>query len=631
MNNRTFRMQRRYSWYIVLTGLAAFILLGVVIYVNVSSMMINQSKNNAMGLAVIAANEIDGDSFETIQSERDDAYFDVLEKITKYTDYSMLQYIYTMRYKNEKLTFVVDADPKNPAACGEEYELLPEMEPALHGQACCDSKLIKDKWGSFFSAYAPIFNSEHEVVGMVGCDIRTSDIMDRLARLRNVTISLITIFAILSLISMVMIAHDMIQRDQLTEISNESRLKDVAAGLKKKNRLKDYTGMIVNIKDFKYINQQIGFYKGDEILRRYAHFLSRLITHGEYVARTGSDNFLMLVKKGREDVILNVLSPLELSIDTENGKQLLRIFSRCGIYPISEGDHLSNVTNYCTLAINSTRGKDSEDYAWYADSMSTQMVEENDILSNYKQAIHSGEFKVYYQPKVNIDDRSLCGAEALVRWIRNGRMVSPVQFIPILENEGKIIELDFYVFEQVCKDIRRWMDEGLKPVRISSNFSKLHLKNPNLSDQVLAIVKKYNISSEYIEIELTESSGYTDFFALEKFVRDMGEAGIYTSIDDFGTGYSSLSMLKDINVDVVKIDKSFFDSLGDEKQHGANLVGNVIRMIKDLDRIVICEGVETEEQVEFLKSTECNIVQGFLFDKPLPVEQFEERLKLSKY
>ena len=126
----------------MLTGLAAFILLGVVIYVNVSNMMINQSKNNAMGLAVIAANEIDGDSFETIQSERDDAYFDVLEKITKYTEYSMLQYIYTMRYENEKLTFVVDADPKDPAACGEEYELLPEMEPALHGQACCDSKVV---------------------------------------------------------------------------------------------------------------------------------------------------------------------------------------------------------------------------------------------------------------------------------------------------------------------------------------------------------------------------------------------------------------------------------------------------------------------------------------------------------
>ena len=218
-----------------------------------------------------------------------------------------------------------------------------------------------------------------------------------------------------------------------------------------------------------------------------------------------------------------------------------------------------------------------------------------------------------------------------MRWVKEGTIISPARFIPVLEREGKIIDLDFYVFEQVCKDIRRWMDEGIKPVRISSNFSKLHLKNEHLSEDVLAIVRRYDIDTAYIEIELTESSGYSDFDALQKFVRDMNEVGIYTSIDDFGTGYSSLSMLKDIDVNVVKIDKSFVDNMEDEKQHGTNLVGNVIRMIKDLDRIVICEGVETEKQVMFLKGTECNIVQGYLFDKPLPCYNFEERLKTPVY
>lgn len=628
--NNLFRLKQRHSLYIILASLLSFILLGAVIYQNVGNMMIDQSKNNAMGLAVIAANEIDGDVFDTISSNEDEAYFTVLEQLTKYTDYHMLEYIYTMRLEGDRLTFVVDADPKEPASCGEEYDMLPDMETAFNGQVSCDRSLTRDKWGNFFSAYAPIYNSDHEVVGIVGCDIMTSDIAERLNKLRNVIIVLITVFALLCLGTLILIARDMLNRDQLTEIANDDRIKQVAARLKKRGRLKDYTGMLVNIKDFKYINQQIGYNRADELLREYAQYLYKRIEHNEYVARTGNDNFLMLVRKGQEERILKVLSPLELKLYIGEELKVIRVYSRCGMYSIGEEDSLSVVMNCCSLAVNSTRNAESEDYAWYESSMVESMVEEKKILENFKQALKNGEFKVYYQPKVNIDTKRLCGAEALVRWIRDGRMVSPGEFIPVLEREGKIIDLDFFVFEQVCKDIRKWMAEGLQPVRISSNFSKLHLKNPHLSEDVLEIINRYAINTDYVEIELTESSGYSDFDSLERFVHDMDAAGIYTSIDDFGTGYSSLSMLKDIDVDVVKIDKSFFDKLEDGGQ-SENLVGNVIHMIKDLDRIVICEGVETEKQVEFLKNTDCNIVQGYLFDKPLPREEFEKRLESPIY
>lgn len=631
MDGGVFRLKQRHSLYIVIVSLLSFVLLGTVIYQKVGDMMIDQSKNNAMGLSVIAANEIDGDVFETIRSNEDDAYYEVLESITKYTDYHMLQYIYTMRLEDDVLTFVVDADPEEPAYCGEEYNWLPDMEQAFQGQVCCDQSLTKDRWGSFFSAYAPIFNSDHEVVGIVGCDIMTADITERLNELRTVIISLITVFALLCLMALILITRDMMQKDYLTEIANDGKIKNVASKLKKRNRLQDYTGMLTNIKDFKYINQKIGFNRGDELLREYAHYLKQLTIRGEYVARTGNDNFLMLIKKGREEEVLKVLSPLELTLYEQDGKNVIRIFSRCGIYPIKESDNLSSVMNYCTLAVNTTRNADTEDYVRYSDSMSITMLEEKEIINSYKQAIKNGEFQVYYQPKVDIVNNRLCGAEALVRWIKDGKTISPGQFIPVLEKEGKIIELDFFVFEQVCKDIRKWLEEGIVPVRISSNFSKMHLKNLALSEQVLDIVNRYNISTNYVEIELTESSGYSDYNSMKKFVSDMDRAGIYTSIDDFGTGYSSLSLLKDINVNVVKIDKSFFGNMDDDKLNGATLVENVIRMIKDLDRIVICEGVETEKQVEFLKGTECNIVQGFLFDRPLSREQFEERLKSPEY
>lgn len=631
MGFNIFHMKQRYSLYIIIVSLLCFSLLGVIIYNNVSDMMIEQSKSNAMGLSVIAANEIDGDIFETIRSEEDEGFSYVYDLIEKYKDYNMLEYIYTMRLEDGVLTFVVDADPEDPAKCGEEYEWLEDMEPAFAGQVCCDKSLTQDKWGKFFSAYAPIFNSNHEVVGIVGCDIMTSDINARLERLSRMIIILISTFAIICLIALILISKDMLHRDHITEIANDDKLKQIAARLNRKNKLKDYSGMLVNIKDFKYINQQIGFNKGDEILKEYAQYLWRLMEQKEYVARTGNDNFLMLVKKGREMDVLKVLSPLELRILSQEGEKALKIYSRCGIYAISEGDELSTVMNCATLAVNSTRGIETEDYAWYEESMIEQMVKEKEILASYREALQNGEFQVYYQPKVNIDTKRLCGAEALIRWIKDGRMISPGQFVPILEREGRIIELDFFVFEQVCKDIRKWVDEGISPVRISSNFSKLHLKNPNLSEDVLAIIERYHIDTDFVEIELTESSGYSDFNSLEKFVRDMESAGIYTSIDDFGTGYSSLSMLKDIDVDVVKIDKSFFDSLEDGGKNSANLVENVIRMIKDLDRTVICEGVETEKQVEFLRNTDCNIVQGYLFDKPLPREEFEKRLRSPEY
>lgn len=626
-----FRMKQRHSLYIMLVSLLSFSLLGVIIYKSVGEMFISHSRTNAMGLAVIAANEIDGDKFETIRSKDNDEFYEVYELLDKYKDFNMLQYIYTMRMEDDVLTFVVDADPDDPAGCGEEYNLLEDMIPAFHGQVCCDKKLTKDKWGKFFSAYAPIFNSDHEVVGIVGCDITTADITRRLAILRNVIVFLISVFAALCLLMLILISRDMVNTDSLTEIANDNKIKNIAARLKRKNKLKDYTGMLVNIKDFKYINQKIGFNGGDELLREYAGQLKKMTRQGEFVARTGNDNFLMLIKKGREDEVLKKLSPMDINMSAYAGLEDFKIYSRCGMYSVGEDDVLSSVMNYCTLAVNSTRKAENDDYVWYEDFMIKQLLEDKNIVAKYKEALKNGEFQVYYQPKVNIDTRTLCGAEALVRWVKEGTIISPARFIPVLEREGKIIDLDFYVFEQVCKDIRRWMDEGIKPVRISSNFSKLHLKNEHLSEDVLAIVRRYDIDTAYIEIELTESSGYSDFDALQKFVRDMNEVGIYTSIDDFGTGYSSLSMLKDIDVNVVKIDKSFFDNMEDEKQHGTNLVGNVIRMIKDLDRIVICEGVETEKQVMFLKGTECNIVQGYLFDKPLPCYNFEERLKTPVY
>ena len=261
--------------------------------------------------------------------------------------------------------------------------------------------------------------------------------------------------------------------------------------------------------------------------------------------------------------------------------------------------------------------------------MSEKERNSKETIAKFSDAIKNKEFLVYYQPKVDMTTNKLCGCEALVRWMHDGKLIPPFSFIPILEDEGYITELDFYVFEKVCEDISVWVSKGIEPVRISSNFSKLHLKNKRFAEDVLETIAKYNVDKKYIEIELTESSGYDDFEAMTQFVNKMKVESIHTALDDFGTGYSSLSLLKDLDIDVVKLDKSFLNGANTDLQK--QMIENIIKMIRDLHHDVICEGVETEQQAQFLKSVKCFMAQGYLYDKPLPHDDFESRLVSPVY
>mgnify|MGYP003294369310 CR=1 FL=1 len=204
-----------------------------------------------------------------------------------------------------------------------------------------------------------------------------------------------------------------------------------------------------------------------------------------------------------------------------------------------------------------------------------------------------------------------------------------MDFIPVLEREGSICELDFYVLETICADIKKWQDMGIDPVRVSTNFSKMHLHNKALAERIVSVINKYGIDSRFIEIELTEMTGYEDYDALAAFVAEMKAYGIHTSIDDFGTGYSSLNLLKELDVDIIKLDRSFFNNIAvndDENSHDRIVIKNIVNMVKELNMEVIAEGIETCGQVEFLKDIRCCMVQGYLYDRPLPQEQFLDRL-----
>lgn len=626
MKSKRIKLQEKYIMIIIIVGFVCFGLLGIIVYKQVSRMMIAQNKEDAMGIAETAANDIDEELFLEVGPGQGEAFDEVYNTLANYKVNNLIKYIYAMKEDGDHLIFVVDTDDNEPAQYGEPYEYLKDMAPVFKGEVCCDEDVTSDQWGTYYSAYAPIKTKDGQVVGLVGCDIAVESINQMLSSLRKLVILLVTLFAGIAIMGYIRLSRRLMGRDLLTGISNYDSLLKYGQKLRDKNHLAKYSGILVNIKDFKFINQRVGSSAGDVILQEFAQRMHKNMRRGDFVASTGSDNFFVLVKQGTEEDFLQFLSNVEIVLKTKSGTMNIPISSRCGIYQIKEEDTMADVMNACTLAVNKAKEAGAGDYQYFEDSMFEQMMMEKELLGAYRTGILKREFVVYYQPKVNLDTNTLYGAEALVRWYRNGKIVPPNQFIPVLEKNNLITDLDFYVFDQVCSDIKKWISEGVDVVRISSNFSKLHLSNEQFAEDILRIVDKYEIDTKYIEIELTESSGYYDLGALTHFVSCMNEANVSISIDDFGTGYSSLSLLKDLNVNVIKMDKSFFRDIETGDTVNEKMVENVIRMVQDLNREVISEGIETDKQADFLRRIHSPIVQGYLYDKPLPRSDFEKRL-----
>lgn len=631
MRKRVIKLEEKFILLTIAFGFICFGFLGYLSYAQISEIIIAQNTQDAMGIAQTAAREIDGDLFEQISAEGDEAYQQVYHILSNHRSNELIQYIYTMKKVNGEVVFVVDTDLDNPAGFLEKYPYLDTNLSVFNGEVCCVLEQTSDQWGEYFGAYAPITNSQGEVVGLVGCDIAVTNINRILSRLRNLILILISVFAGVAILLSVLVSRVLISKDPLTELNNYDKMIKDGNRFAKKNKLSDYSAIMYEIKDQKFVNQKVGAVKGELLLKEYAKGQHKRMKPKDYLYSIGNGRFFALIKKEREQLFLDAIRKVDISIAGKDGVMFLELNFICGVFQIREQDSIQDVHNYCALALDAAKEQGDIQVQWFEESMIEQMVTEKEFINLFQTGLVSHEFVVYYQPKVNLENNMLCGAEALVRWFRKGKIIPPNSFIPILEKNHLITDLDFYVFEQVCKDLKSWMDEGYEIVKVSSNFSKLHLKNPYFAEDLVDIVKKYQIDTKYIEVELTESSGYYDLKALEDFVGKMNAVNISTSIDDFGTGYSSLSLLKDLDFNVVKMDKSFFRDLESGDRVNEKMVENVIRMVQDLDRDIISEGIETEKQAMFLKKLQAPIVQGFLYDRPLPHSEFEKRLKEPRY
>ncbi|SES97947.1 putative bifunctional diguanylate cyclase/phosphodiesterase [[Clostridium] polysaccharolyticum] len=415
--------------------------------------------------------------------------------------------------------------------------------------------------------------------------------------------------------------------DTLTGISNDTGIHIHAAKLHAAGKLTKYACLFINLKNFKFINKQVAFDGGNKALKQFGEAIVKMANEeDEFAGRLGGDNFFVLVKKERVNQIVEEIFCIKAFIPIKEKEVVIQMESRVGCAGIQEGEGVSDTINKASVALLFAR-KNGRDFMEFEPYMLDITLRAKRVSSSFNDAIAKQEFEAYYQPKVNTESLEICGTEALVRWFHNGKMIPPMEFIPILEQEGTICQLDFYMLNMACVHIRRWMDEGIEPVRVSVNFSKNHLNNPRLVKEIVAVINKNNIPPKFIEIELTEMSDYNDYKVMEDFVDQLKFHGIATSIDDFGTGSSSMTLLRDLNVDTVKLDRSFVVNLEKEEQKDRVMIESVASLVKAFGMEVLVEGVETEEQFRYLKSVGCDVIQGYFFDKPMPEKEFTRKLK----
>lgn len=393
--------------------------------------------------------------------------------------------------------------------------------------------------------------------------------------------------------------------------------------------ISQYDAFYFDIKRMGLLNRKYGGNIGSMIIVKYAQTLKSTLQDDEVLGRLGGNFFVALVKKRNTMAFLDRLGHTEISFPFRGGTETVVMSSVAGIYEIETNDIITDrIMNNVSMAANIAKHMMKKPYVFLTPELQKQINDVKVLQEMIPASMAKREIKPFYQPKVDISNNTLCGAEALVRWERDDRVVYPNEFIPVLEQNEKICELDFYMLEYVCRDIRTWLDEGKNPPTISVNFSRKNLGNPFFAQAINDVIEKYNVPKNLIEVEITETIDEYPLEYLKDVVFVLRDYGIPTALDDFGTGSASLNLIKEVPFNVLKIDKSFINSLTEKDR---KILGHIISITADVGADAISEGVETKEQLSVLKELGCTKIQGYFFDKPLPKQVFESRMDRRVY
>lgn len=416
--------------------------------------------------------------------------------------------------------------------------------------------------------------------------------------------------------------------DRLTKIPNRNTFVEKTQTIIEANPEIKFAIVRFDIESFKIINQLFGTSEGDSILKFIAVKLQEIIEpikNGTY-CRITSDLFAFSIPYESEELLNSIIDTLVAAVKMYPLN--FDITLSFGIY-IAENSEYSvrHMLDRAGVAQKATKNNYKSHVSYFDEALREQEEIEITIVSEMKRALENGEFKIYLQPKVDMRTGEIIGSEALVRWVHPEKgLISPRSFIPIFENNGFITELDYYIFATVSKQLDKWRNEGLPILPVSVNVSRADLYDPNLFPNIVKIVDTYNIPHEFIEFELTESSFISDNHKLVELTYNLQKGGFHVLMDDFGSGYSSLNSLKDIKVDVLKIDINFLPTSTSDERAG-KILTSVVSMANALDLKVVVEGVETREQADFLISIGAYEAQGYYFFRPMPVEEYEVALK----
>lgn len=413
--------------------------------------------------------------------------------------------------------------------------------------------------------------------------------------------------------------------DHLTHMYNRQAFVQKAKQLLN-NSSETYCLVYSDIKNFKLINDYYGSSVGDKILINFSNEIKRLFEGENNVlyGRAANDNFLILLPEKRLKKI-NLKKEMKI-LTKECG---IKVFCYLGVYKIIDNNmSIYNIINNAIIALHQIKKSYRTFINYYDESQKRNIIEEQNLVSLFDDALKNNEFKMYLQPQVDRKNK-IVGAEALVRWEKDGKIIPPASFLPVFEKAGIISSLDKFIWEEAAKKISEWSQKGINDLTISVNISVDDLYSIDIKKEFINLVNKYNIDSKKLKLELTETMFANNSKEIIELVDDLKSSGFIVGMDDFGSGYSSLNLLKDISADVVKLDMGFLYET-ENISKSKIIISRLMNLLKELGVEVVCEGVETKTQFDYLSSIDCDIFQGYFFDKPISVNIFEEKYMEEK-
>lgn len=389
--------------------------------------------------------------------------------------------------------------------------------------------------------------------------------------------------------------------------------------------------LMLDLSNFKRINDVYGHSSGDKVLLQVCERLKACCTEPHMVARTGGDHFVVMLEEAHEvesveqvaaAIIAKVSSPYMVGED----EVILGVDVGVAMFP-DHGVNAESLMRHAGTALDFARKTEYNSFSLFISDMQKEAVVSHEVFSGIHGALQRGEFELYYQPQVDAINRNIVGCEVLLRWHHPKLgMISPDRFIPLLEREGLIREVGEWIMRESIRQHLAWIKKGLPGIRIAVNFSAVQLQEEGLADKVIEIIRESGIAPPWFKLEITETSTIDNLAGVAATLHAIRASGISIAVDDFGTGYSTLNYLQKLPVDIIKIDQQFIRDIPNSAED-MTLVKAVIALAHSIGLDVVAEGVETEEQAQFLRKHSCEELQGYLFSRPLPVDEFEKMLR----